>query len=63
MEDGEQLKGRLTRSGLAWAVDEKDRVHPDQIRWAAKAHQILSKPANEIKEQDAGEVTSKEVRS
>jgi hypothetical protein len=46
----------------AWAVDE-DRVHPDQVRWAAKAHRVLSKPANEINQQDASEVMSEEVGS
>lgn len=45
---------------LGCILDE-DRVYPDQVGWAVKAHQVLSKPANEINEQDASGVMSKEV--
>ncbi|CEJ56196.1 hypothetical protein PMG11_02413 [Penicillium brasilianum] len=48
---------------LADAPTENDRVHPDQVAWAVRAHHALSKPANEINEQDASEVMSKESRA
>lgn len=38
-----------------------DENHPDQVRWAAKAEQVLSKRADEITSDDAKEVTSMEV--
>jgi len=44
-------------------LDEEDHVHADRVRWATKAHKVLSKPANEINEQDASDVMSDEVGS
>lgn len=38
-----------------------DTNYSDQLRWAAKAEQVLSKPANEISNEDAKVVTSREV--
>ncbi|GFF33550.1 hypothetical protein IFM61606_01917 [Aspergillus udagawae] len=40
-----------------------DQVNPDQIRWASKAEQVLSKPLNEITMDDARNLTSKEARA
>ncbi|GIJ89107.1 hypothetical protein Asppvi_008036 [Aspergillus pseudoviridinutans] len=40
-----------------------DKVNPDQIRWASKAEQVLSKPLNEITMDDARNLTSKEARA
>ncbi|OQD77112.1 hypothetical protein PENDEC_c003G02626 [Penicillium decumbens] len=45
------------------SVDEEDHVHADRVRWATKAHKVLSKPANEINEQDASDVMSEESRA
>ncbi|EBA27501.1 conserved hypothetical protein [Aspergillus fumigatus Af293] len=41
----------------------RDQVNPDQIRWASKAEQVLSKPLNEITMDDARNLTSKEARA
>lgn len=38
-----------------------DTKYPEQVEWAAKAEQVLSKPANEITTDDAKNVTAKEV--
>ena len=38
-----------------------DTNYSDQLRWAAKAEQVLSKPADEITNEDAKAVTSREV--
>lgn len=38
-----------------------DTKYPEQVQWAAKAEQVLSKPANEISTDDAKNVTAKGV--
>lgn len=38
-----------------------DTRYPEQVEWAAKAEQVLSKPANKITADDAKNVTAKEV--
>ncbi|ODM20224.1 hypothetical protein SI65_03277 [Aspergillus cristatus] len=40
-----------------------DTKYPEQVQWAAKAEQILSKPANEISTDDAKNVTAKEAHA
>ncbi|KAF4215135.1 hypothetical protein CNMCM8980_010672 [Aspergillus fumigatiaffinis] len=45
------------------AKGTRDQVNPDQIRWASKAEQVLSKPLNEITMDDARNLTSKEARA
>lgn len=42
-------------------LTKPDTKYPEQIEWAAKSEQILSKPANEITTADAKNVTAKEV--
>ncbi|GIJ98268.1 hypothetical protein Aspvir_000384 [Aspergillus viridinutans] len=45
------------------AKSTRDQVNPDQIRWASKAEQVLSKPLNEITMDDSRNLTSKEARA
>ncbi|RHZ47484.1 uncharacterized protein CDV56_101313 [Aspergillus thermomutatus] len=50
-------------SEILQAKNPRDQVNPDQIRWASKAEQVLSKPLNEITMDDARNLSSKEARA
>ncbi|KAJ5083850.1 hypothetical protein NUU61_008429 [Penicillium alfredii] len=43
--------------------DQKDTLNPSQARWAVKAEQVLSKPADGITQKDAREMASKESQA
>jgi len=51
----------LNLTYLSLVLTTIDTKYPEQVEWAAKAEQVLSKPANEISTDDAKNVTAKEV--